>query len=672
MRLGAGLLLSAFAAEPASADSDDIVVTATRTARALEDVPLSASLLDLERIAQTPAKTLDDIVRRIPSVELPIAASYQLHPTANSISMRGLGGIRALVLLDDVPLNDPFFGYIQWSQVPIETVDRVEVVRGGGATLWGNYAMGGVINILTREPDRNALVVQAGGGNYGSYRGGFHGAQLIGKGVALGLDAGLAHTNGFDQIAPDIRGPANVPTSFTATSIAGTIDADLAAGLSGRMRVSYFDNDQRLLFRLGKNRQRTWRYTGGLTQQLGRRGTLELTLFRHDSRFTTDNVGSAEGAPPNSVTFVQNRHRTPVKDFGASLVWSQRFGGWLKELSAGIDYHTINGRDVADIFDETGAQIRTDLGGGKQRFAGGFVQASLRPTDAIELLASVRYQDFYNHAGFDFTPGGPGPVPSRHDTDIDPRLSVRYAISDSVAVRAAAYRAFRAPTLDNLYRAFSIPGGIFLGNPNLAPETLEGAELGFDVVRPGLRIQVTGFANRLKNALTFSPLSEAELPAGFFFGSRIVNAARARSRGVEAEANWKLGQGLNGYLTYSFVDSEVTENAFDPASIGKQQPGIPRHKVTAGLTWSGPHGLKITPQMRYLPRSNGDSDGLLKVDAHLIVDLAVSMPVTDRLEAFAQVENLFDEDYIADNSGFSPPLRGTPLTAFAGVRLKLN
>jgi len=149
-------------------------------------------------------------------------------------------------------------------------------------------------------------------------------------------------------------------------------------------------------------------------------------------------------------------------------------------------------------------------------------------------------------------------------------------------------------------------------------------------------------------------------------------AQALRDRGIEAEANWKLGQRLNGYLTYSFVDSEVTENAFDPASIGKQQPGIPRHKVTAGLTWSGPHGLKITPQMRYLPRSNGDPDGLLTVDAHFIVDFAASLPVTDRLEAFAQVENLFDEDYIADNSGFSPPLRGTPLTAFAGVRLKLN
>ena len=88
----------------------------------------------------------------MPSVNVPQTASYQVHPTANSVSMRGLGGIRALVLLDGVPINDPFFGYVQWNRVPMESIQRVEIVRGGGSPLWGNYAMGGVINLLSRRP----------------------------------------------------------------------------------------------------------------------------------------------------------------------------------------------------------------------------------------------------------------------------------------------------------------------------------------------------------------------------------------------------------------------------------------------------------------------------------------------------------------------------------------
>src|SRR5207253_1997315 len=142
--LGAFGIAAPALAQEAPAGSQTIIVTATRSARPITDIPESVSVVDSLQIEGTPAKTLDDVLRREPSVDLPLASAYQVHPTALNVSMRGLGGIRALVLLDGVPLNDPFFGYLQWSQVPLETIDRVEIVRGGGATLWGNYAMGGV------------------------------------------------------------------------------------------------------------------------------------------------------------------------------------------------------------------------------------------------------------------------------------------------------------------------------------------------------------------------------------------------------------------------------------------------------------------------------------------------------------------------------------------------
>ena len=144
-------------AQEAASPASDIVVTATRSARALSDVPASVSVVTSDQIEGTPARTIDDVLRRVPSVDLPIASTDEQHPTDTIVSMRGLSGIRSLVLLDGVPLNDSFFGYVQWSEAPVDTIDRVEVVRGGGATLWGNYAMGGVINILTRPIDRTGL-----------------------------------------------------------------------------------------------------------------------------------------------------------------------------------------------------------------------------------------------------------------------------------------------------------------------------------------------------------------------------------------------------------------------------------------------------------------------------------------------------------------------------------
>jgi outer membrane cobalamin receptor len=119
--------------------------------------------------------------------------------------MRGLGGIRALVLLDGVPMNDPFFGYLQWSRVPLELVKQVEIVRGGGATLWGNYAMGGVINIRTRDPEADELAVEGSGGSFGTYRANAFGSYLLSDSARVALSAGRNHTDGFMQIGPDAR-----------------------------------------------------------------------------------------------------------------------------------------------------------------------------------------------------------------------------------------------------------------------------------------------------------------------------------------------------------------------------------------------------------------------------------------------------------------------------------
>jgi outer membrane cobalamin receptor len=298
--LGAACFALPVHAQQAPPEGQTIVITATRSARSITDVPASVSVVDSAQIEGTPGRTLDDVLRREPSVDLPLASAYQVHPTALNVSMRGLGGIRALVLLDGVPLNDPFFGYIQWSQVPLETVDRVEIVRGGGATLWGNYAMGGVINILTRPIDRTELIAEAAGGSYGTYRADGH-AALAGHGFGIGLDAGINHTDGYVQPIPEDRGPITVPTSFTAHTVAIAGNVDITPRLSARGRISYFDNDQNLLTKLQTNHQRTWRYTGSLTQQLGRKGSLTLTAFHDNSRFVTFNTGAPDGADPTQA-----------------------------------------------------------------------------------------------------------------------------------------------------------------------------------------------------------------------------------------------------------------------------------------------------------------------------------------------------------------------------------
>jgi len=666
------LIRGAEADEMESDSLASVVVTATRSERSIDEVPESVSVVTSQAIADTPGQALDDILRRSPSVDLPNATSYQLHPTADNISMRGLGGIRALVLLDGVPMNDPFFGYLQWSRVPLELVNQVEIVRGGGATLWGNYAMGGVINIRTREPVTDELAFEASDGSFNTYRANAFGSYLFSDSARVALSGGRNHTDGYMQIGPDVRGPVDVPTAFTSNNAAFRGSVDVTSSLKATARVDYFDNDQTLQTRLSHNAQHTWNYAGSLQQAFSRNANLTLTAFGSDSTFTTDNTGGFDGIPENQAEFLENVHRTPVKDVGVSLVWSHDIHwGWLRSYSMGADYHRIAGEDISDIFDETQTRVRTDIGRGKQRFAGGFVQASIRPLEPLEILASLRYQSFHNFDAFDGTPGGLGKAPDSAETSTDPRISVRYSVNHAFALRGAYYKAFRAPTLDNLYRAFSVPFGIFYANPELVPETLRGGEVGFDVHVAHLRTQVTAYTNSIDNLITSRTLQFDELPAGFFFGTRNINAGTARSRGLELESQMDIATGWTAAVAYTFADSRITDNPLDPISVDRQIADVPENRASVSVTYETHWGLRITPQFRWLQSSYGDNDHTLPVDAQHIFALSSSYSVNEFAQVFVNIENLFNEHYIANNSGFNPPLRGTPFTAVAGVRVRL-
>ena len=460
-------------AQDAASSTSEIVVTATRSARALTDVPASVSVVTSDQIEGTPARTIDDVLRRIPSVDLPIASTNEQHPTDTIVSMRGLSGVRSLVLLDGVPLNDPFFGYVQWSEVPVETIDRVEVVRGGGAPLWGNYAMGGVINILTRPINKTGLVAEAAGGSRGAHRADGH-AAYAGDGFGLGLDAGVNHSDGYIEQVESARGAITVPTGFTARTVALSGNVDLASHLTARARVSYYDNDQTFLTRLNTNDQRTWRYTGTLAWTTNPGGSLELTGFHDDERFVTNNPGTPDGAGPNDAEYVQNSHRTHADDWGASLIWRQTFTGLIRSLSIGGDYHGIQGRDQARIFDEKNTYLRTDIGAGNQRFLGAFAQADARPTERLQLLLNLRYQNFYSFNGVDRTPGGAGSnVPGRQSNDVDPRLSIRYDLSGGFALTRS-----RLPRFPGAHARQPLPRGVRSRTHPVRQRGIEAGDVG--------------------------------------------------------------------------------------------------------------------------------------------------------------------------------------------------
>jgi outer membrane receptor protein involved in Fe transport len=567
----------------------------------------------------------------------------------------------------------------------------VEIVRGGGSPLWGNTAMGGVVNVITRAPQADAVDLSAAGGSYGSYDTNLYGSYADQDWVKLSVNAAFTGTDGYQTTpaswtsygTPNLRSLVYTPTSDSAQNVGTQADFAPRADLSGFLDVRYHEDQQYLSTPIGLDRQHIWTYAGGVRKTFGADTTLTATFFHDDSDFLTNN--------PHLLTFTteynSNVHTTDVSDNGASIILSQKFGSLVPNINIGADFHEIAGSDHANYYATSGVLAApTIVGGGDQLFLAGFAQAQVKPIDPLLIMASLRYQYYSSSDGVDTFPPGFGTIPDRKYYRFTPRIDGRYQLDGDFALRGAYYQSFRAPTLDQLYRTYAdTTAGIYEGNPFLVPETLEGEEVGLDFNRPGLRSQFTFYNSTISNLITQRNLDPSEYPtilgvtcgydaATFTYLSctRNINSASAVARGFEAEVNWDIGSGFSTNLTYTYADSHYTANPADPAAVGERLEGVPMHNAGASLTYADPAGWQITTVLRYLSKSYGDpipADGLIQ-NAHFVADVSASYPVTEKLQAFVQVQNLFDKRYIASNGG-GVPILGTPLEVMSGLRLKV-
>src|SRR3989454_12436989 len=191
---------------------ESVTVTATRTEQRLGDIPASVSVLRADEIRHSPAVVADHVLRQIPTFSLfRRTSSLSSHPTAQGVSLRGIGpsGVsRTLVLIDGVPFNDPFGGWVYWPRVPLESVDRIELVDRASSSLYGNYALGGVINIVSSRPTRRTIEFKPQYGNHHSPKMDFFGSDVWGK-LGVAVDGSIFSTDGFPIVAPAERGPVD-------------------------------------------------------------------------------------------------------------------------------------------------------------------------------------------------------------------------------------------------------------------------------------------------------------------------------------------------------------------------------------------------------------------------------------------------------------------------------
>jgi outer membrane receptor protein involved in Fe transport len=641
------------------------VTTATRTERSVEDIPVPVDVIPPQEIKATPARTADDLIRNIPGTNLSRGSSQVTHPTGQSVGLRGIGSNRALVLIDGVPLNDAFGGWVNWSKAPLGNVDQIEVIKGGGSALYGTYAMGGVINILTKVPDARALEVEAGFGTMDSKRFNVYAAEVLGDG-ALSLNFNHFETDGWKVIPERLRGPIDEEAFSDNQSANLKFDHRLTPTLRLSTSLTAFNQDMNVGTPLTNNSRESLDGSASVIAGLDEWGDLRFTLFTGWQEFRNSN---SRIGPNRASETIALRQYLPTFDIGGSVQWTKHVSEFWDFISVGIDARRIWGENNEKLYGTTFATAgrflrRRDTEA--TQFAGGvFADVIMKPVPAWQLQVTARGDYWKSYDAVRLEGGFPTQeFEDQEHMTINPKIATRYQLADWVAVRAAAYKAIRFPTINEMYRGFFSGNISFEGNPNLGPEELWGAEAGVDLAfleNRALTVKITPFYNYIVDLIT-SVTKTATLRMR-------ENAATAESRGIEFDSAYQVSKDLAVTLAYVFTDSRFVDFYRDRALDGKRVPNVAKHQVSTGLRYSNPWLGTVALRGRFLSNQFGDDRNLDELDSHFVMDASITREVVKGIEAFAFAENVTDERYFASRSGAIGNL-AAPFSFMGGVRVK--
>ena len=641
---------------------EQIVVTATRSPRPVRDVPAAVTVVPQAEIERSPAKTLDELLLLVPSFGLfRRSSSLAADPSSQGVTLRGVGpsGIsRSLVLVDGIPANDPFGGWVYWRAIPLMGIQRLEVVPGGGSALYGNYALAGVTQVISRPIGPLDVAATAEYGSFGTAQFGVRAADRWGP-ISAAVEGEALKSQGYPVVSGYGRGPIDGDTPSEHAVLNARVEGEASRDVSVALRAGYFHEDQNGGTQFTTAKVRRFEYAASARYTPGAVGIFDLALFGHAGAFRQDR---ARITPDRSAEVLSAHQDVPAHDFGGSVLWMSQplqLAG-THALTVGSDARRIAAETREDLFPSptTPASVLSRQAQGEQRLYGIFAQEVYDASEAVQLSLAVRYERWNNVNASRVEQLADGSAsltsfPGQRGGELSPKAGLRIRPINWLTLRAGAYRSFRAPTLNELYRPFQVGTIRTNSNEDLGPETLVGAETGIDVASPfGLAARLTAFRNRLLNPIT-------NVTVGTNLRER-QNLGQARIQGIEADAGWRIARNWLVAAGYTLADSRVT--------AGKQLPQDPKHRASFSASFDDPRRFTAQAQVRYIGLQFEDDVNTLPMGAAVLVDLFASWHVTPYLDLFVAIDNLFNEAYLVGRSGVDTV--GQPRFVHGGFRLR--
>jgi outer membrane receptor protein involved in Fe transport len=681
--------------------TEQVIVTAARTEQRLADVAASVSVLTNEEIEASPAVVADDVLRQIPTFSLfRRTSSLSSHPTSQGVSLRGIGPSgtsRTLVLIDDVPFNDPFGGWVYWTRVPLMSVDRIEVVDGATSSLYGNYAMGGVINIVTSQPARRTVEIKPQYGSRTSPKFDFFASDRWNK-LGVGVEGSVFNTDGYPIVSTSERGPIDNNATVDYKNVGGKLEFTPTGRIRAFFRGGYFRED-RVNGKVGEVNDTRWTTaSGGVQIRMPDESNLQARAFVDDQKFHATFLAVTNPTTTRNLVRLSTDQRVPTNGVGGMVQWSKALGG-SNMFSAGTDWRWVDGDSHDDshiaatptvIIPPVTIQARMTLqrvSGGTQRSVGAFVQDIFTPVPKLAVTLNARVDRWRNYDAHNLettvatglpTANNRPSLPDKDDTVVSPRVAAIYHLTDRVSAWGDLGFGFRAPTLNELYRQFSVGTTVTRPNDQLGPERLVGGEAGINVAPArNLMVRTTWYDNRAKNSI-------GNVTIGANLQQR-QNLGRTRIWGIQSDVEYRLGSFWRFSGGYLYNQAKVKENAANPALVEKFLVQVPVHRGSVQVAYSNPKYINAAAGVQFLGRQFDDDLNVRAVPAaalaaagysastgpglpkYAVVDLMASRAIGSNLEVFFGVQNAFDQEYFVQTN---PSTIGTPRLVNGGVRVR--
>jgi outer membrane receptor protein involved in Fe transport len=667
-----------------------VIVSATRTPIEASKVASTVNVLTPEQVRQSPAREAQDMLREIPSVELPRTSSL-VGGTAQIVSIRGVDEGRTGVLFDGIPINDAWGEWIDWGRVPKAILDRVEVVEGGQSSLYGNGAMGGLISFFSRPLAPGAMNLQIDGGSRSARHGyAAAGIPLVGA-LSLNVNGDYQEKGGYRLISQgagtgDIESNVIQRNGYARLNYAPSADwsAFVTGHLFGDNRgtgtpLSYANRDQRNI-------------DLGFQHNALASGTLAIRAW--DGRQIESQRSAAfRSAVSRSDEDSSLTAKIPSHDWGGSFQWTRANAWHLQSFAIGADYRHYQGDynevDFVTAGCPTSATCHTlsqrVSSGGNQALSGAFIQAIAAPLPRLSVELSGRVDQWQNNDGHAVTTSAAGAVSPTTYADksagaFSPRIGARYQLHSTFSLHGAVYKAFRAPNLAELYRKQVNSTSITIPNPSLSSENALGREAGFDW-QPIDWFQAKGtwyvadynnFNVPTNLTTTTVPPRPAECGAVATCRTRL-NVTKVRSEGGEAYIAIHPMQSLylSGAVNY---DDARQQTGLAAGTLDDHKPHVnrvPSPKQTIRGTWSTARFGDWSAMWRH----EGQTTTLqgLPLAPFTVVDANVQREIVPGIRGFVSVENIGDKMYQVNLSGAgtaASPLivtQGLPRTVRVGV-----